>query len=308
MEFKVEKDNENGRVRIKLIEDFIETATATCFFKNTPKVEGKPIGTIGEMKMDNKEVGIELLKKCEEIFKEEGISKVVAPMNGNTWKQYRTLKNSSGEPNFLMENVSPKEFNEIFEEAGFSETGTYTSTKGEISKYYNDEVLDEIEQMIEREGIKIRHLNKEKGVEDLREIYNVSVQSFARNPFYTPISEKDYMEQYTNYLDKVDEELILIAEKDGKEVGFLFAIPNLIEMQTKGKINTLILKTIAVLPEYEDLGLGNVMTRRIAKLAIDKGYRDWIFAFMYKDNTSQKLAKRNGTSIIREYALYGKDL
>jgi ribosomal protein S18 acetylase RimI-like enzyme len=91
-------------------------------------------------------------------------------------------------------------------------------------------------------------------------------------------------------------------------VPFLFAIPNLIEMQTKGKINTLILKTIAVLPEYEDLGLGNVMTRKIAKLAIDKGYRDWIFAFMYKDNTSQKLAKRNGTSVIREYALYGKDL
>ena len=306
MEFKIEKDK--GVVKVKIVEDFIETATATCFFENTPEVDGKPIGTIGEMKMDNKEVGLELLKKCEEIFKEEGITKVVAPMNRNTWKQYRTLKSSTGEPNFLMENVSPKEFNEIFEEAGFVETGTYTSTKGEISKYYNEEVLDEIEQMIAREGITIRHLNKDTGVEDLREIYNVSVQSFARNPFYTPISEKDYMEQYTNYLDKVDEELILIAEKEGKEVGFLFAIPNLIEMQTKGKINTLILKTIAVLPEYEDLGLGNVMTRRIARLALDKGYKDWIFAFMYKENTSQKLAERNGTSVIREYALYGKDL
>ena len=146
MEFKIEKDK--GVVKVKIVEDFIETATATCFFENTPEVDGKPIGTIGEMKMDNKEVGLELLKKCEEIFKEEGVTKVVAPMNRNTWKQYRTLKLTTGEPNFLMENVSPKEFNEIFEEAGFVETGTYTSTKGEISKYYNDEILDEIEQMI----------------------------------------------------------------------------------------------------------------------------------------------------------------
>ena len=306
MEFKVEK--EKGAVKIKIIEDFIETATATCFLENTPKEEEKPIGAIGELKMDNKEVGLQLLLKCEEIFKEEGITKVVAPMNGNTWKQYRTLKYSTGEPNFLMENVSPKEFNEIFEEAGYYETGIYTSTKGEIKNYYDKEVLDEIENILSNGNITIRHLNKENGVEDLRKIYNVSVKSFVRNPFYTPISEKDYMDQYTNYLDKVDEELILIAEKEGQEIGFLFAIPNLIEMQTKGRIDTLILKTIAVLPEYEDLGLGNVMTRRIAKAAINKGYKEWIFAFMYKENSSQKLAERNGTTTIREYALYGKDL
>ena len=42
------------------------------------------------------------LREMENIFKEEGITKVVAPMNGNTWKQYRTLKYSTGEPNFLM--------------------------------------------------------------------------------------------------------------------------------------------------------------------------------------------------------------
>lgn len=306
MEFKIEK--EKGIVRVKLIEDFIEAATATCFLENTPEVNGEKIGTIGELKMDNKEGGLELLKKCEEIFKDEGVSKVVAPMNGNTWKQYRTLKSSTGEPNFLMENVSPVEFNEIFEEAGFEEIATYTSTKGEIAKYYNEEVLDEIEKILETGNITIRHLNKENGVEDLRKIYNVSIQSFVRNLYYTPISEKDYMEQYTSYLDKVDEDLILIAEKDEKEIGFLFAIPNLIEMQTKGKINTLILKTIAVLPEYEDLGIGNVMTRKVARDAIDKGYKDWIFAFMYKENTSQKLAERNGTQTIREYSLYGKDL
>ena len=306
MEFKIE--NGDGFTKIRITEDFIDTASATCFYSRTPEVDGKHIGAIGELKMDNKEVGLELLNKCEEIFKEKGISKIVAPMNGNTWKQYRTIKESTDEPPFLMENVSPIEFNEIFVSAGYYETGTYTSTKGKISDFYNEDVLDEIEKIIKDEGITIRILDKTNGVEDLRKIYNVSVKSFARNPFYTPIEERDYLEQYTNYLDKVDEDFILLAEKEGREVGFLFAIPNLIEIQTKGKIESLILKTIAVLPEYESLGIGNVMTRMIARKAIDKGYKNWIFAFMYKDNTSQKLAQRNGTHVIREYALYGKDI
>ena len=306
MECKIE--NGDGITIIKLIEDFIEKGSATCYYSNTPEVDGKHIGAIGELKIDSNEVGLELLNRCEEIFREKGISKIVAPMNGNTWKQYRTIKQTSDEPAFLMENVSPIEFNEIFETAGYYETGTYTSTKGKIENYYNDEVLDEIDRIIQNEGITIRTLDKNNGVEDLRKIYNVSVESFARNPFYTPIDEIDYLEQYTSYLDKVDEDFILLAEKDGKEIGFLFAIPNLIEMQTMGKIDSLILKTIAVLPEYENLGLGNAMTRIIARKAIDKGYKNWIFAFMYKDNTSQKLAQRNGTHTIREYALYGKDI
>ena len=106
----------------------------------------------------------------------------------------------------------------------------------------------------------------------------------------------------------VDEEFILIAEKEGKEVGFVFCIPDFNELKREGKLSTLILKTIAVLPEYEDLAIGNIMLRHIAKTAPNKNFEKWIFAFMYSNNTSQKMAKRNKTEIIREYALYGKEL
>ena len=90
MECKIE--NGDGITIIKLIEDFIEKGSATCYYSNTPEVDGKHIGAIGELKIDGKEVGLELLNRCEEIFREKGISKIVAPMNGNTWKQYRTIK------------------------------------------------------------------------------------------------------------------------------------------------------------------------------------------------------------------------
>ena len=68
------------------------------------------------------------------------------------------------------------------------------------------------------------------------------------------------------------------------------------------------MKTIAVQPEYEYLAVGNIMLNQISKIAKEKGFLEWIFAFMYSNNTSQKMAKRNKAEIIREYALYGKEI
>ena len=305
MEFKIE---ENQNVEIKLVEGEDVLAGATCFYAGTPEVNGQRIGTIGELTISDNEVGVKLLDECERILKEKGVKQIVAPMNGNTWKQYRSLKWSNGDDPFVMEKVSPVEYNEVFEKAGFKEIDEYTSTKGKVKDYFDNEILDEIEKRLADENITIRKFEKAKAVEELKKIYNVSVKSFCRNPFYTPIDEDNFIAQYTPFIEMVDDELILLAEKDGEEIGFLFAIPDFNEMQTKGKMSTLILKTIAVLPEYEDMAIGNVMTRMIAKKAIDKGFEDWIFAFMFKDNTSQKLAERNGTQTMREYVLFGKDL
>ena len=52
-----------------------------------------------------------------------------------------------------------------------------------------------------------------------------------------------------------DSDVILIAEKEGKEIAFVFCIPNFIEAKEEKKIETIILKTIAVLPEYEYLAI-----------------------------------------------------
>ena len=74
-----------------------EVAKATCFIENTPKKDGQNVGTIGEIEIKDYKVAKILLEKCEEILKSKGITYVVAPMNGNSWKKYRTLKKSSNE-------------------------------------------------------------------------------------------------------------------------------------------------------------------------------------------------------------------
>lgn len=306
MEYKIE--NEGKNIKVLLIENDEIQAKATCYFEDTPKKDDKNIGCIGDFEAKNKNYGVNLLNKCEEILKEKNISYIVGPMNGNTWKKYRTLKWSNGDPLFLLENVNGIEYNEIFLSAGYDEIETYTSTKGLIKDAYYSSVIEKAYEKLKENNIKIRKFDKTKYEEELKKIYSISKVSFYRNPFYTPISETEFIEQYKNYLDLFNEDFILIAEKENRAIGFIFTIPDYNELKYKEKVQTLILKTVAVIPEYEHLAIGHVLLNEIRKNALDKKYEKWICAFMYSKNTSQKGAKRNKTELIREYALYGKEI
>lgn len=305
MEFKVINEE---NISVVLLNENEEIAKAVCYFENTPIIDGKKIGTIGEFEAKNKEAGIKILQKCEEILKEKGVSKIVAPMNGNTWRKYRTMKYTTEEPLFLLENVNPQEYNEMLIEEGFNEIYTYTSTKGKLEDAYDGDSLKIMQQKLIKENIILRKFDKQNYINDLKKIYNISIKSFIKNPLYTPVSENEFIKQYEPYINMIDEEFILIAEKEGNEIGFVFCIPNFNELKITGKLNTLILKTIAVLPEYQRLSIGSIMINHIAKVAKNKNFENWIFAFMYSENSSQKMAKRNKTEIIREYALYGKEI
>ena len=306
MIFEIVENQEN--IKVTVLENGEEKAKATCYFQNTPIVNDEKIGTIGEMEISDKQYGKFLLEKCEEILKEKGLHHIVAPMNENTWEKYRTMKQSNGEPLFLLENVNPMDDNEIFLKAGYQEIYTYTSTKGKLENAYQSQSIEMMREKIQEEGITIRKFNKEKYMEDLKKIYHISLKSFGRNPLYTPIDEESFLKQYIPYIHLADEDIILLAEKDGKEIGFIFCIPDFEETKRGQKMSTIIVKTVAVIPEFQKLAIGNVLMSDIANIAKQKGFEKWICAFMYANNTSQKMAKRNQTEVIREYALYGKKI
>ena len=66
MEYEIKEENDN--IKIKLIQNGIQRASATCYYKNTPKKDEKNIGTIGEFETENTQYGNLILKKCEEIL------------------------------------------------------------------------------------------------------------------------------------------------------------------------------------------------------------------------------------------------
>jgi GNAT superfamily N-acetyltransferase len=102
--------------------------------------------------------------------------------------------------------------------------------------------------------------------------------------------------------------LILIAEQASQPIGFMFALPDLLQAQRGQPIDTVILKTVAVHPDYRSFGLGSLLLDRCVEIARKLGYTRAIHALMHESNHSRKISSRYEAQIIRQYALFAREL
>lgn len=111
------------------------------------------------------------------------------------------------------------------------------------------------------------------------------------------------MAQYLPYRDRIRPELVLIAERDGKPVGYLFAVPDFAEAMRGETIRTVIGKTLAILPGRPFAGLGVVLTDMIHTTAADMGFSRLIHALQHDGNQVRNMSGFFGVKM-RSYTLY----
>lgn len=262
-----------------------EHATASLWFKDN-------VAIIGDFFAENIKAVNRLFEIIEQKAKENNCKKIIGPMNENTWNNYRFVSWKDNTPQFFLEEMNPLIYNEFFLLNNFNPCAKYYSDIQEITPTAKNNIA----------GIKFKHPKIKNSNELLETIYNLSIICFKDNPFYSEISKEEFFEKYNKLIPLIRPNLIIIAEKDDKPIGFMFAIPN----YNDKNFDTIIMKTIAVLPEYQGLGIGKEMFNRVLNNAYKKGYKKAISAYMYQSNISKKLPKESKK--IREYTLYEKVL
>ena len=102
-------------------------------------------------------------------------------------------------------------------------------------------------------------------------------------------------------------ELVLLAERDGQLVGFIFGIPDLMESARGEPLRTVIIKSMAVHPACGGSGLGGLLMDDCQRAARKLGFERAIHALMRETNLSRRISSRYGRTI-RRYTLYQKTL
>lgn len=233
--------------------------------------------------------GSMMLRSLCDIAKERGYNRVIGPMNGSTWHQYR-LAVPSGRT-FLGDVYHKSWYQEQFTDAEFKPIATYHSS---LSKLRGKSAVS---------NARLRDLDLDRFAEELRTAYDLSIASFEYNLFYSPISFEEFSVMYTELRAIVDPRLVKFALDDiGKEIGFLFAIPDLFEKPSK----TIVMKTIAVHPDHRGKGLMSALANGVMSSAVSSGYTSAIYALYEASNLSGKLA--HGGELIRTYHIYERKL
>ena len=229
----------------------------------------------------------------------------VGPMDGNTWRRYRLITERGPEPAFFLEPDNPDDWPAHFTEEGFAPLATYFSAlNSDLSR--QDPRMTEVAGRLSQQGIKIRSAFADLE-QDLPRIYSVSSISFQKNFLYTPIEKQEFLTQYRKLLPYVRPELVLLAEQQERTIGFVLALPDLLQTPRGGPTDTVIIKTVAVLPDASAEGLGSLLVARAQTVAQELGYARAIHALMHESNLSRRISGRYARTM-RRYALYSRSL
>ncbi len=281
-------------------------AAASLWWSAVPVLPGEKLGVIGGFEAHSAGAASEVLTRARKRLRAENCTLAVGPMDGNTWRRYRFVTDPGDEPPFLLEPSNPPVWPEWWREAGFAPLANYFSTATD-DLMARDERLGRVMERMDAAGVSIRNLDAMQFEAELERIYAVSVVSFQQNYLYTPLPAAAFAEQYRGLKTRLRPELVLLAEQAGRPVGYVFAIPDLAQAQRGEALNTIIVKTLAVLPGRAYSGLGAVLLDAVHAAAQRLGFTRAIHALMHESNTSRNLSAHYARTI-RRYTLFAQRL
>lgn len=276
-------------------------AGCSLWWRHTPELDGAKVGFIGRYAADNETASDNILNYACDLLQNEGVEIAVGPVDGNTWNSYRFVTWSAAEQApFFLEPQTPAPYPKYFEHAGFSALATYySSITNDLSA--DEQMVAKLEDKLTRTGVIIRQIDATNFHTELVKLYGLCIQSFKENFLYSPIAQDDFIQQYAAVKPLVQPQLVLLAESAGELVGFVFALPNVYDAQRE----TIIVKTLARLPQRELAGLGHLLLARVQQAAHQLGFKKAIHALMHQTNNSLSLSNRYAHKF-REYALLAR--
>lgn len=228
-----------------------------------------------------------------------GRTRILAPIDGSTWRSYRVVVESTGRDPFFLEPQTPAHWEAHFTAAGFKRAEMYASI--ELTDLAPFAARDAYAAELTAAGIAVRDFDMANFDKDLVKLHALSLRAFVANPYYAPLPLEDFAAMYRPAVFLYEPGLALIAERGGEALGFIFAY------RDGPQKSCTVLKTIAVSPDIREAGLARHLTGRVLARAHELGCASAVFALMHERNKSFGWAARHG-KIFRRYALMAKDL
>lgn len=280
------------------------------WWRTTPAYHQERVGVLGDYAATSAAAANDLLQQACERLAGEGCTLVVGPLDGSTWATYRFVVEAGEEPPFFLEPHNPPEYPQQFRAAGFETLACYTSTLIPDLRELAP-LREETRAHLAAQGIVLRQVAAAEIADPqrfallLRRVYPVVCAGFAHNLLYQPISEAAFCQRYLPLRPLLRPDFLWLAEHHGRVVGFLLALPDMARAQAGQPLDTVILKTLVVLPNYTGQGIGSLLCELCQYQAASQGYRRAIHALMPATSHSQHIS-RHAMRPLRRYALFAR--
>ncbi len=274
------------------------------------------VGSIGWYECDEDEkLNKALFNKAFEWFAKNNCSKIIGPINGSTWYQYRFNANCE-KPLFPGEPFQPKYYIGFWENIGFKKSidyyTTYRSTENAPAIDF-----DSASEIFMEMGLSLKSFNEIVYQNSKTRLHEFLMASFKNNPLFNRIQFKEFCSIYDALPASIPPGFsFVLFDRKNYPAGLVLAYPEPYfqyyqKAGVENKLMTtpkLIAKTIAVHPDWQNQQIGSLLVKLIHGVTKKKGFSKIVYALMFKENRSLEVSHRKFANSIREYSLFEKNI
>ncbi|MET6996303.1 hypothetical protein [Chitinophaga defluvii] len=272
-------------------------------------------------------VAAALFDTAEAWLRNKGADTIIGPVNFSTNETCGLLIAGFDAPPVTMMTYNSPYYINLYEQAGFTKKTDLLAYKL-LTEEVDDKpykVMTTLMQRLEQRGITIRKINMKNfdaEVVGVRKVYN---EAWNKNMGFVPMTDKEF-----EYLAKdlkliLDPDFCMVAEHNGKVVGFSLGIPDINEVFIKirkgrlfptgifklllgrKKIKSMRVIALGVLEPYRKMGIEACFYGSLIQKAREKGFHSaeasWILE--QNDMMNRALININGR-VYRKYRIYQK--
>ncbi|VAV94047.1 Hypothetical protein associated with Serine palmitoyltransferase [hydrothermal vent metagenome] len=294
---------------------------------------GPGTGNWGYLEAENETVCSALIGKAETWLKDNGMTRILAPISMSIWEEPGLLTSGHNEPPTIMMGYHNAAYQQWVEARNYQPAKQLHTYALPVKDGFPDLVNRIVALGARNKKITIRQVNKKHFDRDAEIIMGILNDAWSDNWGFVPFTDSEIEHAGKNLGKIVFEELNLIAEMDGEPVAFMMTLPDLNEVinNMKGnlfpfnwakllwwlrfpKAKTMRVPLMGVKKELQNSRLAGqmafMMIEQIRRNAVkqfgtERGELGWVL----EDNKGMvSVAKAIDAKINRTYTLYEKEI
>lgn len=294
---------------------------------------GPGTGQWGLMDAEREDIFVALLARAEGWLREQGMTRALGPISQSIWEEPGLLVQGFDHPPTIMMGHARPEYQGWIERAGYAAAKTLYTYELDITQEFPPIVKRIIKSGESNPRIRIREVDKTKFEEEAAIILSILNDAWEANWGFVPLTPPEIKDVGVKLKPIVFNDLIRIAELDGKPVAFMITLPDLNEplkplngsllpfgwaklllWLRRPKVRTMRVPLMGVVKELQSSRMASQLAfmmieyiRRaaVANYGASRGEIGWIL----DDNQGMNaIADAIDSRVNREYAIYQKPL
>lgn len=194
---------------------------------------GPGTGNWGALEAEDEATAAALIHAAEQWLREQGMTRVVAPMNLSVWEEPGLLVQGHDHPPMVMMGHHAPHYQGWIEALGYEGVKLLNTYELDITKEFPPLIQRIVTSGEKNERIRIRKVDKSKFAAEAAIILDILNDAWSDNWGFVPITDAEVAHTGKKLKPLVREDLIMIAELEGEPVAFMMTLPDLNQAQKR---------------------------------------------------------------------------